>query len=145
LLNGETVGWLGAVRRELLASFELPGPVFYAEIRIQAVLAARPATGSYRPLTKFPPVFRDVACVFPAAIPVGDVLSMVREAAPEVEEASVFDVYTGEKIGEGKKSVAIRVKLQPFDRTLTDSEVHSIHTKIVDLLENRFGGKIRTS
>jgi phenylalanyl-tRNA synthetase beta chain len=70
---------------------------------------------------------------------------MVREVAPEVEGATVFDVYTGEKIGEGKKSVAIRVKLQPLDRTLTDSEVHSIHTKIVELLENRFGGKIRTS
>jgi phenylalanyl-tRNA synthetase beta chain len=145
LLHGETVGWLGTVRREILLEYEVPGPVFYAEIRIQAVLAAPPATGSYRPLTKFPPVFRDVACVFPAAIPVGDVLSMVREVAPEVEDANVFDIYTGEKIGEGKKSVAIRVKLQPFDRTLTDSEVHSIHTKIVDLLENRFGGKIRTS
>jgi phenylalanyl-tRNA synthetase beta chain len=145
LLHGETIGWLGAVRPELLSEYELPGPVFYSEIRIQAALTAWPAAGSYRPLTKFPPVFRDVACVFPAAIPVGDVLSMVREVSPEVEGATVFDVYTGEKIGEGKKSVAIRVKLQPFDRTLTDSEVHSIHTKIVDLLENRFAGKIRTS
>lgn len=145
VIGGETVGWLGAVRPELLSEYELPGPVFYAEIRIQAVLAAQPAARPYRPLTKFPPVFRDIACVFPAAIPVGDVLSMVREVSPEVEEAAVFDVYMGEKIGEGKKSVAIRVKLQPSDRTLTDSEVHSIHTKIVDLLENRFGGKIRTS
>jgi phenylalanyl-tRNA synthetase beta chain len=145
LLSGETVGWLGAVRRELLAEFDLPGPVFYAEIRIQAILSVHAASGSYRPLPKFPPVFRDVACVFPAGVPVGDVLSMVRAVAPEVEEATVFDIFTGEKIGEGRKSVAIRVKLQPFDRTLTDPEVHSIHTKIVDLLENRFGGKIRTS
>jgi phenylalanyl-tRNA synthetase beta chain len=145
LLAGETIGWLGAVRRELLAEFDLPGPVFYAEIRIQAILSVRAASGSYRPLPKFPPVFRDVACVFPAGVPVGDVLSMVRAVAPEVEEATVFDIFTGEKIGEGRKSVAIRVKLQPFDRTLTDPEVHSIHTKIVDLLENRFGGKIRTS
>ena len=145
LLSGETVGWLGAVRRELLAEFDLPGPVFYAEIRIQAILSVHAASGSYRPLPKFPPVFRDVACVFPAGVPVGDVLSMVRAVAPEVEEATVFDIFTGEKIGEGMKSVAIRVKLQPEDRTLTDPEVHSIHTKIVDLLENRFGGKIRTS
>jgi phenylalanyl-tRNA synthetase beta chain len=51
----------------------------------------------------------------------------------------------GEKIGEGNKSAAFRVKIQPLDRTLTDNEVNSIHTKIVNLLENRFGGKIRTS
>jgi phenylalanyl-tRNA synthetase beta chain len=76
---------------------------------------------------------------------VGDVLSMVREASHEVEEAGVFDIFTGEKIGEGKKSVGIRVKLQSLDRTLTEAEVHSIHSKIVKLLENRFGGKIRTS
>ncbi|HZW35906.1 MAG TPA: hypothetical protein VFF01_03120, partial [Candidatus Deferrimicrobiaceae bacterium] len=59
--------------------------------------------------------------------------------------ATVFDIYMGEKIGEGNKSVAFRVKIQPADRTLTDADVHSIHTKIVKLLENRFGGKIRTS
>jgi len=86
-----------------------------------------------------------VACVFPIAVPVGDVLSMVREASPEVEEAAVFDIFTGEKIGEANKSVGIRVKMQSPDRTLTDAEVHSIHSKIVILLENRFGGKIRTS
>ena len=96
-------------------------------------------------LPKFPPVFRDVACVFPIGVPVGDVLAMVRAVSSEVEESSVFDVFTGEKIGDGNKSVGIRVKLQPLDRTLTDAEVHSIHSKIVKLLENRFGGKIRTS
>jgi phenylalanyl-tRNA synthetase beta chain len=90
-------------------------------------------------------VFRDVACVFPAGAPVGDVLAMVREVSPEVAEAGVFDVFTAEKIGDGNKSVGIRVKLQPQDRTLTEAEVHSIHSKIVNLLENRFGGKIRTS
>jgi phenylalanyl-tRNA synthetase beta chain len=142
--GGEVIGWLGAIRRELLGEYEVNCPAYYAEIRIHAVMADLPAKGLNRPLPKFPPVFRDVACVFPAGVPVGDVLAMVREVAPEVDEATVFDVFTGEKIGEGKKSVAIRVRLQPSDRTLTDSEVHSIHTKIVNLLENRFGGKIRT-
>jgi phenylalanyl-tRNA synthetase beta chain len=70
---------------------------------------------------------------------------MIREVAPEVEEASVFDVFTGENIGTGRKSVAIRVKMQRVDRTLTEAEVNSIQNKIVNLLENRFGGKIRTA
>ncbi len=145
LLDGEAVAWCGAVRRELLAEYDVAGPVFYGEIRLQPV-ADRPAhVGTYRPVPKYPPVFRDVACIFPDSVPVGDVLSLVREVAPEVEEAAVFDVFTGEKIGKGSKSVAIRVKLQPADRTLTDDEVHSIHTKVVDLLENRFGGRIRTT
>jgi phenylalanyl-tRNA synthetase beta chain len=145
LRDGEVVGWFGAIRKELLDSFELAGPVFYGEIRLRAATASPPPPGRYAPLPKFPPVFRDVACVFPAGVPVGDVLAMVREISSEVEEAGVFDIFTGEKIGDGNKSVGIRVKLQSLDRTLTDAEVHSIHSKIVTLLENRFGGKIRTS
>lgn len=145
LANGECIGWFGAVRRELLAEYEIPGPVFFGEIRLRAATAAPRPVGIYKPLPKFPPVFRDLACVFPAAVPVGDVLALVRESAPEIEEAVVFDVYTGEKIGKGSKSVGIRLKLQPADKTLTDADVHSIHTKVVDLLENRFGGRIRTA
>jgi phenylalanyl-tRNA synthetase beta chain len=145
LRDGEVVGWFGAIRKELLASFELTGPVFYGEIRLLKATASPPPPGRYAPLPKFPPVFRDLACIFPTGVPVGDVLAMVREVSPEVDEAGVFDIFTGEKIGEGNKSVGIRVKLQSLDRTLTEAEVHSIHSKIVDLLENRFGGKIRTS
>ena len=145
IAHGECIGWLGAIRRELLEEYEITTPVFYGEIRFQAATAAQPPVGTYRPLAKFPPVFRDLACVFHMDIPVGDVLSLVRESATEIEEASVFDVFTGEKIGEGLKSVGLRLKLQPTDKTLTDADVNSIHTKVVDLLENRFGGKIRTS
>ncbi len=145
LMDGEVIGWVGSVRRELLAVIGIPGPVQYAEIRLQAATAADPPPPQLAPIPKFPPVFRDFACVVPSAVAVGDVMAMVRETAPEVASATVFDVYTGEKIGEGRKSVAFRVTLQAKDRTLTDADVHSIHTKIVKLLENRFGGMIRTS
>jgi len=145
LANGECIGWFGAIRRELLSEYEIPGPVFYGEIRLQEATATPRPVGMYKALPKFPPVFRDLACVFPAGVPVGDVLALVRASAPEIEEAVVFDVFTGEKIGKGLKSVGIRMKLQPSDKTLTDADVHSIHTKVVDLLENRFGGRIRTT
>ncbi len=145
LMDGEVVGWVGAVRRELLSALGIPGPVQFAEIRIQAATAADAPPAQLAPIPKFPPVFRDVACIVPAGVAVADILDMVRETSPEIASASVFDVFTGEKIGEGRKSVAFRVKVQPKDRTLTDADVHSIHTKIVKLLENRFGGTIRTS
>ena len=143
--DGETMGWLGAVRRELSAALEIPGTVYYGEIRI-GVLTGSPLTAAqYKAVSKYPPVIRDIACILSDQVPVGDVLDMVSALASEIESATVFDVYAGDKIATGHKSVAIRVKLQPFDRTLTDDDVNSIHTKIVKLLENRFGGKIRTS
>ncbi|OGP78110.1 MAG: phenylalanine--tRNA ligase subunit beta [Deltaproteobacteria bacterium RBG_19FT_COMBO_60_16] len=145
LKDGENVGWVGAVRRELAQALDIPGIVYYGEIRIGAATAVNPPAAQYRAMPKFPPVFRDIACILPVHVPVGDVLAMVSELSEEIESAAVFDIYMGEKIGEGNKSVAFRVKIQPPDRTLTDAEVNSIHTKIVKLLENRFGGKIRAS
>jgi phenylalanyl-tRNA synthetase beta chain len=142
--DGEVVGWAGAVRRELLSALEIPDSAYYGEIRVHMALSA-PVAVQYRPIPRFPPVFRDIACIFPMNIPVGDVMAMVRELSPDIREAEVFDVYTGEKIGGGRKSVAFRVRIQAEQRTLTDADVHSIHTKVVNLLENRFGGTIRTS
>jgi len=142
--EGEIIGWVGAVRRELLSALEIPGAAFYGEIRIQKAISY-PSPKRYRAIHRFPPVFRDIASIFPVSVPVGDILSMVRELSPEIRQAEVFDVFTGEKIGNGKKSVGFRIRIQAEDRTLTDAEVHSIHTKIVKLLENRFGGTIRTS
>jgi len=77
------------------------------------------------------------------------VLATVKALAPEVASATVFDVYTGRGVPPGRKSVAFRVRLQAADRTLTEAEVDSIHTKVLKLLvlkllENRFGGVIRT-
>jgi len=143
-IDGETVGWAGAVRRELLSALEIPDSAYYGEIRVHKALT-EPVAVQYRAIPRFPPVFRDIACIFPMSIPVGDVMAMVRELSPDIREAEVFDVYTGEKIGAGRKSVAFRVRIQAEQRTLTDADVHSIHTKVVNLLENRFGGTIRTS
>jgi phenylalanyl-tRNA synthetase beta chain len=145
LVDGQVAGWVGVVSHELLSAFDIERPVCYAEIRVPVALSKSDTPAIHREIPKFPPVFRDYACVVPSVAAVGDILAMVRELSPEIESASVFDVFTGEKIGEGRKSVAFRVKLQPSDRTLTESEVNSIHTKILNLLDNRFGGKIRTS
>jgi phenylalanyl-tRNA synthetase beta chain len=145
ILDGQIAGWAGVLSHGLLAAYEIDRPVCYAEIRVPVALSRVAPPALHREIPKFPPVFRDYACVVPSVVAVGDILAMVRELSPEIESASVFDVFTGEKIGEGRKSVAFRVKLQPADRTLTESEVNSIHTKILNLLDNRFGGKIRTS
>jgi phenylalanyl-tRNA synthetase beta chain len=145
LMAGNTVGWVGVVSHELLSAFDIERSVCYAELRVPIALANVERPALHREIPKFPPVFRDYACIVPSVAAVGDILAMVRELSPEIESATVFDVFTGEKIGDGKKSIAFRIKLQPFDRTLTESEVNSIHTKILNLLDNRFGGKIRTS
>lgn len=143
LKDGEVVGWSGALCRRLSDGFGIPGTVHYCEIRIREAVPTATVPAPFREVPRYPPVSRDISCVFPAEVPVGDVAATITAVSAEIESASVFDVYSGEKIGEGKKSVAFRVRFQAPDRTLTDAEVNSIHTKISKLLENRFGGQIR--
>lgn len=144
IINGEVVAWLGLLRRDLLDAFEISVPVLFAEIRSLAVLSEISRPPKHLPVSRFQPIDRDIACVLPAEVASADVAAMVRELGCGIESVSVFDVFVGEKIGDGKKSVAFRVRIQPTERTLTEEEVQGIHSNIVELLKNRFGGRIRS-
>jgi phenylalanyl-tRNA synthetase beta chain len=143
LVDGAEAGWIGAVNRRLTDSWDIPGTAWCAEIDLASIAASPAGAAKYAPIPKYPPVARDYACLLPAAVPVGDVEAMLLQLAPEVADARVFDVYSGDRIEAGKKSVAFRVRLQSPERTLTDVEVERIHTNILKLLENRFGGRLR--
>ncbi len=90
LMDGDTVGWVGAVRRELASALEISGTVYYGEIRLEAVSRDIRPAAQFKALPKFPPVVRDFACVLSDQVPVGDVLAMVSglssEPAPHISE-----------------------------------------------------------
>jgi phenylalanyl-tRNA synthetase beta chain len=143
LADGVEAGWMGAVDRRLSASWDIPGTAWCAELDLSAVAASPAGAAKFAPLPKYPPVGRDYAVLLPIAVPAGDVEAMILQVAPEVEEARVFDVYAGERIEAGRKSVALRVRIRSGERTLTENEVERIHSNILKLLENRFGGRLR--
>ena len=89
-----------------------------------------------RPLPKHPAVTRDLALVMDMGVPAADVAEAIRTAAGSVlESLALFDVYTGEKVGEGKKSLAYNLVLRAPDRTLTDEEAEATVAKVLSALE----------
>ena len=77
-------------------------------------------------------------------MPVGDLVAAAREAAgDELREIGVFDVYRGDQVGHGRKSVAFSVAYQSAERTLTDEDAHRLRNVIVDALADRFGAELR--
>jgi len=143
-LDGRVVGWFGELARRVREAFDLPAPVFLAELSL-AILGALPeAVPRYQPLPRFPAVQRDVAIVVPDEVAAGDVEASLRAlGSPLLARIVLFDVYTGEQVGPGRRSLAWSLTFQAPDRTLTDAEVNHVYAEIVGEIGKRFGAEIR--
>src|SRR5581483_5555150 len=109
--------------------------------RLEA-LPARPVL--HRPLPRFPAVQRDLAVLLPAGVPAADVERAIRATGtPYLRRVTLFDVYTGEQVGAGRKSLAYALLYQADDRTLTDAEVNEMHREVVARLRRALGAEVR--
>src|SRR5205085_7378176 len=122
--GGKPVGALGQVHPAVAAHFELPEQTFVAELDWEALLSQALALKQLHGVPKFPAVARDLAFVVDAGVPAQRMLDEIRsvDAARLLEDVTLFDVYRGASIPEGKKSVAFGLSLRAADRTLTDAE-----------------------
>jgi len=141
--QGREVGVFGEVHPQVLRNFRIPGRAYAAELRFEEFLPLFRQTPVFQALPRFPAVDRDLAVVVDGQQPVGDLLQALRELAGELlQEVTVFDVYAGKPIPEGKKSVAFSFRFQG-DRTLQDAEINSIMERCLEGLKQRFGAEIR--
>jgi phenylalanyl-tRNA synthetase beta chain len=115
-------------------AFGLPRGVLAFRLDLDALLAHARLVPRYRPIPRHPAVLRDLAVVVDASVQAGKVLGVVK-GEPLVEEATLFDVYAGAPLPEGKKNLALALRYRAPDRTLTDAEVDAAHAGIVQQLK----------
>jgi phenylalanyl-tRNA synthetase beta chain len=136
--DGVCGGLLGALHPRLLAALDLTGPVYLFEFDIEAI--RRKTLPSFKGLSRFPEVRRDIAVVVDDDLPAGVLLGVAADAAGAcLKDLKLFDVYRGQGIDLKKKSMAISVVLQAQDRTLTEAEVGAVVEGIVAALVARCG------
>jgi phenylalanyl-tRNA synthetase beta chain len=115
------------------------------ELDLAELFAASHEPVTYEDYVTYPAVRQDVAVSVPEDVPVGDLVAAAREAAgPELREVRVFDVYRGEQIAAGRKSVALALAFQSPERTLTEEDATRLRDAIVAELGRRFGAELRT-
>jgi len=137
-------GSCGRVRPDLCAAFDIDSPIFYAELDFTALLASPLPRLSYTPLPRYPALERDFAFVMPESL-MTDVICRQMEAVSELVEAvEPFDVYRGEKLGRGLKSIALAVRLRAPDRTLTEEEAREVCGRIVSVMKEKHGATLRS-
>ena len=146
-LGPKTLAYFGELHPKIAAAFDLKGPLTAFEIFLDAIPESK-AKGKARALfapSPFQSVERDFAFVVDSKTSADDVLKAAKGAERAlIESVSVFDVYEGKGVAEGKKSLAISVRLQPKDKTLTDAEIEAIGQKIVAAVTKTTGGTLRT-
>jgi phenylalanyl-tRNA synthetase beta chain len=146
-LGPKVIARFGEIHPRVLAAYDLKGPAAAFEIFLDEIPAAK-AKGKAKPLfapSPFQAIDRDFAFVVAANVPAGDIVKAARLADRNLIEAvGVFDVYEGTGVPEGHKSVAIAVRIQPRDKTLTESEIDTLAQKIVAGVTRTTGAMLRS-
>ena len=114
------------------------------ELELDSLVAAVPERVEYEDVITFPALRQDLAVAVPEEVEAGALVAAAKEAAgSELREAAVFDVYRGEQVGAGRKSVALRLAFQSPERTLSDEDAAALRERIVAALAERFGAELR--
>lgn len=141
------VGVFGELHPRVLKALDVKGPVVVCEITLDALPLPKYRPTKMKPaahLPDFQPLTRDFAFVVSRTVAAGDILKAAQAAERTLVTAiEVFDVYEGAGIGEDQKSVAVAVRLQPTDRTLTDAEIEAVSQKIVAEVTRKTGATLR--
>jgi phenylalanyl-tRNA synthetase beta chain len=145
LPDGAVLGQAGELHPAVCEAFGLPPRSAAAEIDLDALIAAAPERGEVAAISNFPVAKEDVALIVDTDVPAAIVERALRSGAgPLLESLTLFDVYTGPQIGEGKKSLAFALRFRAPDRTLTDAEAASARDSAVAAAAEQTGAMQRT-
>ena len=146
-VSGSSVGFLGALSPLVVDKLGLKVPkpeIIVFEMDVDKLISMIPVSLEYSPIPKFPYIERDIAIIVDDRLTSSDVENLIRTYPSElIEDVSIFDLYKGENIPEGKKSLAFTIRYRSRHRTLTEAEVEDLHLNIVKYIETETGGKLR--
>jgi phenylalanyl-tRNA synthetase beta chain len=145
-LVSDGLGVVGEIDPDVLSAWGIEGRVGWISLDLGRFLPQGPVYKQARPVSRFPSSDIDLAFAVPDAVPAGEVERTIRAAAGELlESVALFDVFRdADRLGEGVRSLAYRVRLQSHDRTLTDDDIASARTRIIKSVESKANATLRT-
>ena len=144
LVGKERRGTLGRLSPQLGRKFDIEEEVFCFDLNIDSILGLIPLERRFVPPTRFPPVKRDLAILVSQEVPAAQIREAILElGVPLVQELHLFDLYQGEQVPSGEKSLAFSLSFGSSRSTLTDEEVEEVQRRILQGLQERFGARIR--
>jgi phenylalanyl-tRNA synthetase beta chain len=139
------IGVIGELHPQVVENYDMPEtPLLAAEFSLEAIIEAVPTLFSVRLIPTQPPILEDIALIVDESIPAAAVEALIRQTGGRtVTDVQLFDVYRGDQIGTGKKSLAYSLTYQDPTRTLTDKDAAKLRNKIVGRLAREIGAQLR--
>jgi len=137
------IGVIGEVHPAVLKQFDIAEPAFLFELDMDRLLKLSSEPLVYKVVSKYPGTTRDIAVLLDAGVDYQKIVEIVKSFSL-VSELQLFDLYVGEQVPDGKKSIAFRVIYQAADRTLKDEEVDKVQKRILERLSKELGATLRS-
>jgi phenylalanyl-tRNA synthetase beta chain len=143
LVDGKDSGCLGEAHPNLLARFDLKKVAYVFELDWEAVACLPVQAPRFKEYPRTPVVERDLALVVEDKVEAGVLLDFIRGRDSVIADARVFDLYRGDQVASGKKSLAFSIRMSRPDRTLTDEEINEVFQKVIEGVRKQFGAEVR--
>lgn len=142
-INGEHVGFLGQIHPALQKKLDLTDTYVF-DLDLEYILSLVTEEMGFTPIPKYPSITQDLAFVVAEETPASHIINVIQQAAGKhLKEVNVFDIYQGEHMEPGKKSIAFSLRFQNPDATLTDEEINKARENIVNEVEKQFQAELR--
>lgn len=143
VLDNEVIGFIGQVHPTVEKEMDLKATYVF-ELNLEKVLNADVESLVYKAIPRFFSVSRDIALVVDTNVPANDIIQVIKEAGGKLlTNVTVFDLYEGERMEEGKKSLAYSLTYFDPEKTLTEEDILSVHQKVLDATKDKFGAVLR--
>ncbi len=140
----EEIGFLGQVHPLVAKKYGIGTDVFLAQLDVKALCELTGFDRKYKPIPKYPAVTRDLSLVMAKEVPAGDIEAVIKKCGGKLlESIELFDVYEGERIGEGERSLAYSISFRAQDKTLEDAQVNPVIDKMIEKL-GEIGARLRS-
>ncbi|GAB3064915.1 phenylalanine--tRNA ligase subunit beta [Virgibacillus ainsalahensis] len=144
LINNKVIGFIGQIHPMLAKNLDLK-ETYVFDLNMEEVVAAYNSVPTYHQIPKYPSIVRDIAFILDEEVSAGDVKATIEEiGAPLVKQVQIFDVYQGENVAEGKKSIAYSLLYQHPEKTLKDEEVEESYQKVVETVNSKYNAYVRS-
>lgn len=138
------LGVLGEVHPVVLDNYDINDPIYVFELNVEKLIEASAGQIKFSPISRYPDVYRDSAFLLEDEISADAIMTAINKSRGKlVESVTLFDVYRGKGVPEGKKSIAIRINYRSSERTLTDEEINKAHNRIVKTMEKQLAAQLR--
>ena len=135
---------MGRVASAVGRTFDTDQPVYVAELDLDALLALQVSPAQFQSVPTFPPSARDLAVVVDASVPSGELREKAAQSGGKLlRSVEIFDIFEGDQVGAGKKSVALNLVFQSDERTLTEKDTQKAFDKVLKRLKHEYQAELR--